>query len=91
MLEIGLTGGIGTGKSTVAQGLVRLGTVLIDADAVVRDLQQPGAAVFVRMVEQFGPGIVRDDGTLDRGAVAGCLLRIMWWKQDCTTIKAGCL
>jgi dephospho-CoA kinase len=71
MLEIGLTGGIGAGKSTVAQGLVRLGAVVIDADAVVRDLQQPGAAVFVRMVEQFGPVIVRDDGTLDRGAVAG--------------------
>ena len=70
VLEIGVTGGIGAGKSTVAQLLVRRGAVLIDADSIVRDLQQPGAAVFVRMVEQFGPLIVRADGTLDRAAVA---------------------
>ena len=70
MLEIGLTGGIGAGKSTVAQLLVRRGAVVIDADIIVRDLQQPGGAVFVRMVERFGSGIVRADGTLDRGAVA---------------------
>jgi dephospho-CoA kinase len=70
VLEIGLTGGIGAGKSTVAQLLVRRGAVLIDADIIVRDLQQPGAAVFVRMVEQFGSRIVRADGTLDRAAVA---------------------
>ena len=70
MLEIGLTGGIGAGKSTAAQLLVRRGAVLIDADSIVRDLQQPGAAVFVRMVEEFGTGIVQADGTLDRPAVA---------------------
>ena len=70
MLEIGLTGGIGAGKSTAAQLLVRRGAILIDADSIVRDLQQPGAAVFVRMVEEFGAGIVQPDGTLDRPAVA---------------------
>ncbi|MEO8695822.1 MAG: dephospho-CoA kinase [Acidimicrobiales bacterium] len=70
MLEIGLTGGIGAGKSTVAQLLVSRGATLIDADSIVRDLQQPGGAVFVRMVEQFGPRIVHADGTLDRAAVA---------------------
>ena len=70
MLEIGLTGGIGAGKSTAAQLLVRRGAILIDADSIVRDLQQPGAAVFVRMVEEFGTGIVQPDGTLDRPAVA---------------------
>lgn len=70
VLEIGLTGGIGSGKSTVAQLLVRLDAVVIDADVIVRDLQQPGAAVFVRMVERFGSGIVRADGALDRAAVA---------------------
>ena len=58
MLEIGLTGGIGAGKSTVAQLLVRRGVVLIDADIIVRELQRPGAAVFLRMVERFGPGIL---------------------------------
>lgn len=70
VLEIGLTGGIGAGKSTVAQLLVSRGAIVIDADGIVRDLQQPGGAVFVRMVEQFGPRIVRPDGTLDRAAVA---------------------
>jgi dephospho-CoA kinase len=70
MLEIGLTGGIGAGKSTVARLLASRGAVLIDADVIVRELQAPGAPVFVRMVERFGTGIVRSDGTLDRGAVA---------------------
>ena len=70
VLEIGLTGGIGSGKSTVAQLLVASGAVLIDADVIVRDLQQPGAPVFVRMVDRFGPRVVRSDGTLDRAAVA---------------------
>ena len=70
MLEIGLTGGIGSGKSTVASLLVERGAVLIDADAIVRDLQAPGLPVFLAMVERWGPEIVADDGTLDRQAVA---------------------
>jgi dephospho-CoA kinase len=70
MLEIGLTGGIGAGKSTVAQLLVARGAVLIDADVIVRELQAPGAPVFMQMVARFGAGIVRGDGTLDRAAVA---------------------
>jgi dephospho-CoA kinase len=70
VLEIGLTGGIGAGKSTVAVLLVERGAVVIDADVIVRELQQPGAPVFVEMVARFGPGIVRPDGTLDRAAVA---------------------
>ncbi len=70
MLELGLTGGIGSGKSTVAQKLVAKGAVLVDADQLVRDLQAPGAPVFVAMVERWGDGIVGDDGALDRGAVA---------------------
>jgi dephospho-CoA kinase len=68
--EFGLTGGIGSGKSTVAAGLVARGAHLIDADQVVRELQQPGGAVFDAMVEHFGADIVADDGTLDRQAVA---------------------
>lgn len=70
MLELGLTGGIGSGKSTIAQRLVDKGAVLIDADQIVRDLQKPGAPVFVTMVERWGDGIIGDDGELDRGAVA---------------------
>ncbi len=70
MLEIGLTGGIGSGKSTVATLLVAKGAVLIDADALVKELQAPGQPVFAAMVERFGAGIVRPDGSLDRPAVA---------------------
>jgi len=70
VIEIGLTGGIGSGKSTVADMLVERGAVLIDADRIVRDLQEPGAPVFEAMVERWGPGIVAEDGTLDRAAVA---------------------
>jgi dephospho-CoA kinase len=70
VLLIGLTGGIGSGKSTVSAGLAERGAVLVDADAIVRELQEPGTEVFAEMVERFGPGIVAADGTLDRAAVA---------------------
>lgn len=70
VIEIGLTGGIGSGKSTVADGLVARGAVLIDADRIVRELQEPGAPVFEAMVERWGEKIVAADGTLDRAAVA---------------------
>ncbi len=70
MLEIGLTGSIGSGKSTVAALLVERGAVLLDADAIVREIQQPGTPVFTAMVEHWGDDIVADDGTLDRQAVA---------------------
>lgn len=70
MLLVGLTGGIGSGKSTVAAALVDRGAVLVDADRIVHDLQQPGTVVFDEMVEAFGEGIVAADGSLDRKAVA---------------------
>lgn len=70
MITVGLTGGIGSGKSTVASGFVRRGAELIDADAIVREQQAPGSPVFAEMVGRFGDGIVAPDGTLDRAAVA---------------------
>ena len=70
VLMLGLTGGIGSGKSTVDALLEEKGAVVLDADAMVKQLQQPGMPVFEAMVERFGPGIVADDGTLDRAAVA---------------------
>ena len=70
MLLIGLTGGIGAGKSSVSAGLAERGAAVIDADAIVKELQQPGTVVFDEMVERFGPGIVAEDGGLDRAAVA---------------------
>ncbi len=70
MLELGLTGGIGSGKSTVAQLLVDRGAALIDADLIVRELQSPGGEVFAAMVERWGDKIVGVDGNLNRPAVA---------------------
>lgn len=70
MLVIGLTGGIGAGKSTVAAALVARGAVLIDADAITRELQRKGTPTFEAMVARFGPEIVGPDGELDRPAVA---------------------
>ena len=71
VIEIGLTGGIGSGKSTVARALVARGATLIDADAIVRDVQAPGSPVLDDMVEAFGDRILRADGSLDRAKVAG--------------------
>lgn len=70
MLVIGLTGGIGSGKSTVSALLAERGAVVVDADAIVHELQAPGTPVFAAMVERFGPDVVAADGTLDRAAVA---------------------
>ncbi len=70
MRLIGLTGGIGSGKSTVSKLLAERGSHVIDADAVVRELQRPGEPVFEAMVARWGDTIVADDGSLDRGAVA---------------------
>ena len=70
MLLIGLTGGIGSGKSSVSALLAERGAVIIDADAITRELQQPGTEVFDAMVERFGTGILAADGSLDREAVA---------------------
>jgi len=70
VLLVGLTGGIGSGKSTVSASLAERGAEVIDADAIVRALQEPGTPVFDAMIECFGPGIVAPDGSLDRQAVA---------------------
>lgn len=70
MLLIGLTGGIGSGKSSVSARLATLGAVVIDADSIVREVQVAGGPVFAAMVERFGNTIVAADGTLDRQAVA---------------------
>ncbi|WP_432571943.1 dephospho-CoA kinase [Kineococcus sp. SYSU DK005] len=69
MLRVGLTGGIGAGKSTVAAHLVRLGAVLVDADVIAREVVAPGTAGLGAVVERFGPGVLRQDGALDRPAL----------------------
>ncbi|MDX6232083.1 MAG: dephospho-CoA kinase [Nocardioidaceae bacterium] len=70
VILVGLTGGIGSGKSTVSAMLADRGAVVVDADAITRELQEPGTPVVDAMVERFGPAIVDDDGRLDRQAVA---------------------
>ena len=70
MIEVGLTGCIGSGKSTVAGALAERGAVLLDADAIVAELQQPGRPVLDAMVAHFGESILLPDGRLDRRAVA---------------------
>jgi len=66
---VGLTGGIGSGKSSVAREFVRLGATLVDADAIVHALQAPGQPALAAIVEAFGEQILCDDGSLDRPAL----------------------
>ena len=70
MLAVGLTGGIGSGKSAVADLLVELGAVLIDADQVARDVVAPGGPAYQPLVDRFGREILHEDGTIDRKALA---------------------
>jgi len=75
VILVGLTGGIGSGKSTVSAALAERGALVVDADAIVHELQSPGQPVLAAMVERFGDGILRDDATLDRAAVAAVVFR----------------
>jgi dephospho-CoA kinase len=70
VLLIGLTGSIGSGKSTVSADLARRGADVVDADAIVREVQRPGSEVFDGIVARFGPEILQADGQLDRQAIA---------------------
>lgn len=70
MGTVGLTGSIGSGKSTVARLLAERGASVIDADDVTHELQQPGQAVYQSTVERFGPEVLAGDGGLDRAALA---------------------
>jgi dephospho-CoA kinase len=67
---VGLTGGIASGKSTVARLLESRGAIVVDADRVAHDLLAPGTPVHQAVVERFGPGILSPDGTIDRRALA---------------------
>jgi dephospho-CoA kinase len=70
MLMLGLTGGIGSGKSTVAAILVRKGAVVVDADAIAREVVEPGTPALAQLAERFGADILAPDGSLDRTALA---------------------
>ena len=70
MILVGLTGGIGSGKSTISSLLEGKGAIIIDADAIVREVQLPGSAVLTELAAKFGAGVLAADGSLDRQAVA---------------------
>ena len=70
MILVGLTGGIGSGKSTVSALLAARGAVVIDADAITRQLQEPGQPVLTAIVERFGTRVLDSEGRLDRPALA---------------------
>ncbi|MCC3375854.1 dephospho-CoA kinase [Cohnella sp. REN36] len=65
-MNIGLTGGIATGKSTVARLLVERGAALVDADRIAREIVEPGQAPLAQIADRFGPEVLQADGTLDR-------------------------
>ncbi|MEA2540590.1 MAG: dephospho-CoA kinase [Acidobacteriaceae bacterium] len=70
MLRVGLTGGLGSGKSTVAGMFAELGAAVISADQLGRQLMQPGEPVYAAIVNTFGKGVVRGDRSLDRKQLA---------------------
>lgn len=70
MLRIGLTGGIGSGKSTVAALLAERGAVVVDADRIAREVVERGTSGLAAVVEAFGQGVLTPDGALDRPALA---------------------
>ena len=69
-MRIALTGGVGSGKSTVARLLADRGAVIVDADAIAREIVEPGQPALAEIEEEFGAEILRDDGSLDRSALA---------------------
>ena len=70
MRLVALTGGIGSGKSVVSQRLAALGAVIVDADAIVHELQRAGSPLLDQLAERFGDAIIRGDGELDRAGLA---------------------
>lgn len=72
---IGLSGGIGTGKSTVSRLFEKLGAVVVDADAIVHELQAPGAPMLDEIAAEFGAAVIDSEGALDRAALGAIVFR----------------
>src|SRR5438309_11862810 len=73
MRVLGLTGGIGSGKSMVAQMFAQLGAVVVDADQVAREIVEPGQPALQEIAATFGPDVLLPDGRLDRPKLAGII------------------
>ena len=69
--RVALTGGIGSGKSTVASVFAALGAIVVDADLIAREIVAPGMPALAQIVRRFGSGVLQSDGWLDRAALAG--------------------
>jgi len=85
-LFVGLTGGIATGKSTVAEMFRTLGCVVIDADVLAREVVEPGETAFEQIVAEFGRGILQPDGTLDRKKLGAIVFADAGKRQRLETI-----
>ena len=72
---VGLSGGIGSGKSTGSRQLAALGATVIDADAIVHELQAPGSPMLAEIAAAFGPGVIDAEGRLDRAALGAIVFR----------------
>jgi dephospho-CoA kinase len=86
VLVVALTGGIGSGKSTVAGMLTARGAVVIDADLVAREAVEPGTPGLAAVVERFGAGILAPDGSLDRAALGAIVFADEAARRDLETI-----
>ncbi len=82
MLTVGLTGGIGSGKSTVSALLASHGAVIIDYDKLARDVVEPGSPALDAIAERFGPGVIAADGTLDRPALGAVVFADATARKD---------
>ena len=74
-IVVGLSGGIGSGKSTVGKMLEKLGATLIDADTIVHEVQSAGSPVLQEIAAEFGPGVIDETGALDREALGDIIFR----------------
>lgn len=88
---IGLTGGIGSGKSTVAELLRGHGVPVIDADTVARDCTAPGSPVLDAVLTRFGPGVRAADGSLDRAALAAIVFADPVARRDLEALTHPCI
>ena len=70
MIKVGLTGGIGSGKSLVSRLLEERGAVVVDGDQIAREIVEPGEPALAAIVQRFGPGVLQPDGALDRAGLA---------------------
>lgn len=86
MLHVALTGNVASGKSSVARHFSDWGAALIDADAIVRELQRPGTPIFARIASRFGPEVVAPDGELDRARLRTLVLADPAARQDLEAI-----